>query len=174
MPKPTYSQFETVFNIYDGVIIMTDFHPRWPVAQNNTDPPPRPRCATWADVTFLQRTTFHQAVRPTNSPRAFLDLDFDPILLSDLETKRKFKETCIAGRAPSPHRQGLPFYATITLKCRDDMKGFLNYIISYGNVISDGVMPKIPACLKSRHKNELLSQFGPTWGSHETFKCGTW
>lgn len=155
---------------------MTSFNPKEPAVGNNGNPAPPPRCASWSDITFLQWMTLHGAQTFPGS-RVCLDGDFAPGGTSTVFSewaKTRFRHSHIAGRSPSPLRQTLPFYAAIDYHCRPHMRDFLNYIISYGGAVSDKTVSTILPCLGSRHWKYDLRLFGPTWGSHETFECGTW
>lgn len=148
-----------------------------PEANDDADQPPAPPCATWSDVTFMQWMTMHLRSRTNTATRIHVDGQFAKRSSTAVYSQydlNKFHSTHIAGRSPSSHRQTLPFYGKIDGNCRSSMKGFLNYIISYGECIENDTAATAVVCLKSRHSEESPYELGPTWGAHETFECGTW
>lgn len=148
-----------------------------PDAEGDADEPQLARCNTWSDVTFMEWMALHVGRPAPNTARVHLDGDFarkDFEKIHSKEYQERFHRAHVGGRPPSAHRQTLQFYSSIPTIRRPDMRSFLNYVISYGDCITDNAVAMVLACLESRHNKESLKGEGPTWGAHETFECGTW
>jgi hypothetical protein len=167
--QPTLSTIEGFYNAYDGVIIASKFAPR-----SLSDGVQRPPNYEWWDVAFQQWDDLHHGnsradvlggrFPPTPSPSAF----------QNNITASLFQGT-VAGRRPSQRRRRLSFYKDIPrADLAQRMKSFLNYIIWYGDFVTQEVVSVVQRCLRTRNQAQAGSGMAPVWGQQETFNAGTW
>ena len=170
--QPTNYSIENIFNIYDGVIIMTKHDPKSPSVLADASPAPPTICSDWSDATFQQWMAMHtKDKRHSNVPQLHLDTDFPPTHPAELDSVF-FQHRCVAGRAPSPLRKPLSYYVQLSGEDMTHMRQNLNYIVMCGGAISDDALPVILRCLESRNKDARGK--GPVWGAHEVFDVGSW
>lgn len=158
---------EVVFNVYDGVIIISDMNSAVQRRGHGNQRIPAPKFSSWRDIVWHRWTTLHNAGA---SPNSFGD-EFPPEQARPADRDR-FRSQTASGRYRSEEGADLSFYQSIDITVDlPRMKSFLNYVIFSDKTIQPAEEPMILTCLQSRIPDVGLA---PVFGYHETFECGHW
>jgi hypothetical protein len=134
---------------------------------------PNPRRSDWLDVVWQH---WHNMHLHRNA-----QIDWDNLFPNDMNAAESFEraeenapDAFVCGRPPSEKSASLQFYFYLDAKIQGQMTSFLNYIITYGDSVTDEIVAVVRRCLRARSEPWFHEGEAPVWGSHETFQCGHW